>query len=98
MAEQATTTEGTAFGRVLGRIMEARGIPAEPAEVRALGERAGFDGEQFRALATTDPGVDLGGPLNGLADELGLAAEEKSRLAWAYVYGRAQETGDGGGH
>ena len=82
-----TNTRATAFGRVLGALMEARGIPAEPEEMRALAERSGFDGGEFLALATSDSAVDVG-PLSGLYTELALAEEEKTTLALAYVFGR----------
>ncbi len=78
-------TEQTAFGRVLGSIMEVRGIPAEPEQMRALAERAGFDGERFMARLTGEPRADLG-PLNGLDRELGLSEQERKDLACAYVY------------
>ena len=80
-------TRATAFGRVLGALMEARGIPAEPEEMRALAERSGFDGGEFLALATSDSTVDIG-PLSGLDTELALAEEEMTALALAYVFGR----------
>ncbi len=47
-------TRATAFGRVVGAIMEARGIPAEPEAIRELGERSGFDGERLLDATTRD--------------------------------------------
>ena len=82
-----TTTERTAFGRILSAIMEARGIPAEPEEVRALAERSGIDAEKFLALATSAPLTDVG-PLDRLADELRPNGEQKLALAMAYAYDR----------
>ena len=82
---EMTNTRATAFGRVLGSIMEVRGIPAEPEQMRALAERAGFDGERFMARLTDEPRADLG-PLNGLLRELELTEQERKDLAVAYVF------------
>ncbi len=83
---EITDTRATAFGRVLGSIMEVRGIPAEPEQMRALAERAGFDGERFMARLTDEPRADLRGPLNGLLRELELTEQERKDLAMAYVF------------
>jgi hypothetical protein len=84
---ETTDTRATAFGRVLSRLMEARGIPAEPEEIRALAERSGFDGDAFLALATSEDAPDVG-HLSGLAREMGLTEPERVALAEAYVFGR----------
>ncbi len=50
------TTEETpsrsVFGVVLGRFMEARGMPADPEHVSALAERSGLDPADFLARVT----------------------------------------------
>ncbi len=91
MTEQ--TTERTAFGRVLSRIMEARGMAPTPEEIRALAERAGLDAEKFVATATSDPRA-LSGPLTGLDAELGLSEREMWALADAYVFGDRDRAGE----
>ena len=80
-------TRATAFGRVLGGIMEARGIPAEPEEMRALAERSGFDGGEFLARVADADAPDVG-HLSGLDREMGLSEPERIVLAEAYVFGR----------
>ncbi len=80
-------TRATAFGRVLGACMEARGIPAEPEEIRALAERSGLDGEKFLARVESEHGPDLG-DLGGLVRELGLSRREMDVLAMAYAFER----------
>ena len=78
-------TRATAFGRALGAVMEARGIPAEPDRVKALAERAGFDGEDFLARVASGSGPDLG-DLGGLDREMGLSQLERDALAMAYTF------------
>ncbi len=85
MKGQEMDTRATAFGRVLGALMEARGIPAEPEQMRALAERSGFDGDAFLALATSEDAPDVGS-LTGLDREMGLSEREMDVLAMAYVY------------
>ncbi len=85
-------TRATAFGRVLGALMEKRGMLAEPEEIRALAKRSGFDGEKFLALATNEDAPDVG-PLSGLDREMRhrdmeLSEPERVALAEAYVFGR----------
>lgn len=82
---EKTDTRATAFGRVLGALMERRGIPAEPGAIKALAERSGFDGEKFLARVAGGSGSGLG-DLGGLARELGLSEREMKGLASAYVY------------
>ena len=95
MTEQET--ERTAFGRVLGRIMEARGMATDPGAIRALAQRSGLDAEKFLARATSDLRADLG-PLTGLDDELGLSRREMQALANAYIFGdRGAAAGEGRG-
>jgi hypothetical protein len=79
---ETTDTRATAFGRVVGAIMEARGIPAEPDRVKALAERAGFDGEDFLARVAGGVGPDLG----DLDGEMGLSRRERDALATAYTF------------
>ena len=86
MKGQEMDTRATAFGRVLGALMEARGIPAEPEQMRALAERSGFDGDAFLALATSEDAPDDVGSLTGLDREMGLSKRELQTLAVAYVY------------
>ncbi len=80
-------TRATAFGRVLGALMQARGIPAEPEAIRALAERSGFDGEKFLARVARADGPDLG-DLGGLVREMGLSRREMDVLAMAYAFER----------
>ena len=80
-------TRATAFGRAVGAVMEARGIPAEPNRVKALAERAGFDGEDFLARVASGDGPDLG-DLGGLVREIGLSRREMDALAMAYAFER----------
>jgi len=82
---ETTDTRATAFGRVLGRLMEARGIPAEPQAIRALAERCGHDGGRFLARVADGSGPDLG-DLGALAVELGLSEREMTGLALAYAF------------
>ena len=96
-----TDTRATAFGRVLGAIMEARGIPAEPEEMRALAERSGFDGDAFLALATSEDAPDVGHP-GGLDREMRrrgmeLSGPERVALAEAYLFGRDDIADEGTG-
>ncbi len=91
MTEQ--TAERTAFGRVLARIMEARGMTPTPEAIRDLAERSGLDAEKFVATATSDPRA-LEGPLTGLDDELGLSRREMQALSDAYVFGDRDRAGD----
>ena len=86
MKGQEMDTRATAFGRVLGALMEARGIPAEPEQMRALAERSGFDGDAFLALATSEDAPDDVGSLTGLDREMGLSEREMDVLAMAYAY------------
>ncbi len=80
-------TRATAFGRVLGANMQARGIPAEPEAIRALAERSGFDGEKFLARVAHADGPDLG-DLGGLVREMELSRREMDVLAMAYAIER----------
>ena len=79
------TAERTAFGRVLGRVMEARGLATDEKAIRALAERSGLDAEKFVARATNSPLTDLG-PLTGLDEELGLSQREMDALAHSYIF------------
>jgi hypothetical protein len=77
--------DATAFGRVLGALMAARGIPPEPTQLAELAERSGLEPEGF--LARVTEGVaSYGEDLNGLAEVLGLSEQEKRLLAHAYVF------------
>jgi hypothetical protein len=82
---ETTDMRATAFGRVVGEIMESRGIPAEPKEIKALAERAGFDGEDFLARVASGNGPDLG-DLGGLDREMALSQVERDALAMAYTF------------
>lgn len=84
-----TTAEirSTAFGRVLARFMEAKGIPAEPKQVEALAERSGLSPGRLLAREVGKTGGHVG-YLHGLAGKLGLSEPEKARLAVAYVFGQ----------
>lgn len=84
-----TTLEGSAFARVLGRLMEARGIPADQEHALELAEKSGLGREVFRArLAGEDADP---GDLTRFAEELALSAEEMRALAYAYTYERERE-------
>ncbi len=101
MKGQEMDTRATAFGRVLGALMEARGIPAEPEQMRALAERSGFDGDAFLALATSEDAPDVG-PFSGLDREMRhrdmkLSEPERVALAEAYVFGRDDIADEGTG-
>ena len=85
--EEITDTRATAFGCVLGALMEARGIPAEPGEMRALAERGGFDGDEFLARVASADAPDVG-HLSGLDREMALSEPERIALAEAYVFER----------
>jgi hypothetical protein len=84
------TIEATAFGRVLGEFMEARGLEPTPEEIVALGERSGLDGKELLRDVTRGKGARPGRRgrqhLTGLADELGLTEDQMIRLAVAYVF------------
>ena len=82
---EMTDTRATAFGRVLGALMEARGIPAEPEQMKSLFDRSGLDGEKLLARVADVDVPDLG-PLTGLDREMGLSKRELQTLAVAYVY------------
>ncbi len=87
-----TDTRATAFGRVLGALMAARGIPAEPGQMKTLFDRSGLDGEKYLAHAAGEEVAELG-PLTGLDREMGLSDKEAQTLAVAYVY-EQDEIGD----
>ena len=80
-----TDTRATAFGRVLGALMEKRGIPAEPEQMQALFDRSGLDGEKLLARVADVDVPDLG-DLGGLAREMGLSGREMDALAMAYAF------------
>jgi hypothetical protein len=82
-----TTAEirSTAFGRVLARFMEAKGIPTE--QVEALAERSGVSPGRLLAREVGKTGGHVG-YLHGQAGKLGLSEPEKARLAVAYVFGQ----------
>jgi hypothetical protein len=67
--------------------MEARGIPAEPEEIRALAERSGFDDGEFLARVASADAPDVG-HLSGLDREMALSEPERIALAEAYVFER----------
>jgi hypothetical protein len=75
----------TAFGRVLGSLMESRGVPATREKMAELAEKSGLDAEGF--LAHVTEGVqDYVQDLSGLDEELGLSQTEMLLLANAYVW------------
>jgi hypothetical protein len=80
-----TNTRATAFGRVLGALMEKRGMPAESEEMKALFDRSGLDGEKLLSRVAGEDVPDLG-PLTGLDREMGLSERELQTVAMAYVY------------
>jgi len=77
------TIDATAFGRVLGSLMEERGFSAEPATVAELAARAGLEPGCLLARIADEEVVDVG-PLNGLAAVLNLSERERTRLAMSY--------------
>ena len=88
MSEENTTTttalEGSAFARVLGRIMETRGIRADQEHALELAEKSGLNRETFRArLAGEDVPC---GDLSRLAEEMALTVPEMDVLALACTY------------
>ena len=83
--------EGSAFARVLGRLMEAH-LPRAVDEEKALelAEWSGFDPETFRARLHGDPEADLG-DISVLAYELGLSEREMEDLALAYAFEKERD-------
>jgi hypothetical protein len=89
MNQQETQRVRTVFGEVLAELMEERGLEPTPAQIIALGERSGLDGQDL--LRDVQRGITRGGrrarkKLTGLADELGLTEPEKVRIALAYTF------------
>jgi hypothetical protein len=82
---EQTTINATAFGRVLGDLMESRGISPEPEEVRALAERSGLDPQRLLARMADERRVGTG-HLDVLADELALTEPERERMSLAFAY------------
>ena len=97
MTQEKNTTEapaldGSAFARVLARIMKARGIPANEETALELAERSGLDRDVFRGRLAAELDVDLG-DLSRLAEELGeLTESERLELAYAYTFERERPT------
>lgn len=90
-----TALEGSAFARVLGRLMESRGITANQEHALELAEKSGLDPETFRArLAGEDANP---GDLSRLAGELALSEAEMGVLALAYALEEERELEDLGG-
>lgn len=94
MTEETKNTtaalEGSAFARVLGRLMEARGIPADQEHALELAEKSGLDRETFKARLAGSGDANPG-DLSRLAGELALSGPEMDVLAWAYVYEEERE-------
>jgi hypothetical protein len=83
--------KATAFGRVLGTLMETRGMGVNPERVTELAEKAGLEPERILArMAEEEEVVDVG-PLNGLAKILSLMAWEKQILAQAFTFEQDDE-------
>jgi hypothetical protein len=82
------TIDATTFGRVLGDLMESRGISPEPEGVRALAERSGLEPHRLIARMADErsrPRI-RSGALLPVAEELELSEPEKTRLALAFCY------------
>jgi hypothetical protein len=85
---KSTVLEGSAFARVLVRLMEAHlPRPVDEEKVLNLADWAGYDVEVFRARLAGDTEADFG-DLSQLAYELGLSGDERQMLAMAYTYER----------
>ena len=88
MNQQETQRVRTVFGEVLAELMEERGLEPTPAQIIALGERSGLDGQEL--LRDVQRGMTEGRrarqKLTGVAGELGLSEPEKARLAVAYAF------------
>ncbi len=80
-----TTETRSAFGEVLAKLMEKRGIPPTPGNMFGLAADAGLDPGEFmtRVAGSMDAHA---GSLAGLADVLELDTPEKEALAVAYAY------------
>ncbi len=93
MTEENTTItsplDGSAFARVLGRIMAARlhWVVIDEEKALEVAEWSGLDRETFRARLHGDPEA-YPGDLSQLAWELELSETEKQMLAFAYAYER----------
>lgn len=89
LTEETTNTalEGSAFARVLGRLMETRSIPADEEHALELAERSGLDRDVFRGRLAAEPDAEPG-DLSGLADTLNLSRSERRDLACAYTFER----------
>jgi hypothetical protein len=93
MTEQ--TIDATAFGRVLGELMESRGISPEREEIATLAERAGRDPRKLIARIA-DHKRTFPSHLNGIARELSLTEPEKTRLSLAYVFEQEERVSEAG--
>ena len=84
----------TVFGEVLADLLEKRGIEVSPFRVGKLAEEAGLDG--WRVInRMADPDAEYAGPLDALADALGLSEPEMMELAHAYTLERrADQAGE----
>ncbi len=82
-----TTETRSAFGEVLAKLMEKRGIPATPANMFELAAEAGLDPGEFMARVAGSMDAQVG-PLTALADVLELDTPEKEALAVAYTFER----------
>ena len=93
MNEEKTDTyvalEGSAFGRVLGRLMETRGIPADQEHALELAERSGLNREVFRAWLAGEEAAP--GDLTRFAEELALSIPEMEVLTLAYTLEKERE-------
>ena len=78
-------TQATAFGQVLGALMESRGIPAEQENMVGMAEEWGLDPQDLLARVKGETLGDIG-DLNALAESLTLSEVERRILAKAYVY------------
>jgi hypothetical protein len=77
----------TAFGQVLARLLEKRGMQIMPFAVGKLAEEAGITGwEVIKRMASAD--AEYAGPLGDLAETLELSEPERDELASAYALER----------
>ena len=82
-----TTETRSAFGEVLAKLMEKRGIPPTPGNMFGLAADAGLDPGEIMARVAGSMDA-YAGSLTSLADVLELDTPEKEALAVAYTFER----------
>ncbi len=79
-----STPEDKAFARVLGALIESRGL-----KVAWIADRAALAEFELSEALRGDSGYLVEANIVSLADVLHLSAEERGRLAWAWVLAQA---------